>query len=248
VGVQLSRLKARESQPPKRGLWDHGANAVAEPPRDERAVAPRGVSGDQGTRAALEHKHTGAEPRGWVEGLRRESARQRSRVPRTQTTPLSVLGHGSERLTATPHSTITSARTSGTAGSSRRCRRIAVVRSNGRFATTRKASRGSSTVAALARPRRSPSGREGAPPSAGRARRRPRGALRGRAPWSAARRRRRGRARAPRGARERGGRSPQRALGNGGNVDYVRGPADAHLVRAARTRTIIIVVAIGLTR
>src|SRR5207247_9568251 len=55
-----------------------------------------------------------------------------------------VLGQTAERLAANPHSTITSARSSGTRGSSRR-RRIAVPAPKGRFATTLNGSRGSAT-------------------------------------------------------------------------------------------------------
>jgi hypothetical protein len=84
-----------------------------------------------------------------------------------QRTPLRVLGQGSARLTATAHSTMRSARTSRMPGSSSRWRRMSVVRSKGRLATTRKGLEGSSTDAAspwttstfAQRPRRAPAHR-----------------------------------------------------------------------------------------
>ena len=91
---------------------------------------------------------------------RRRRSEKRYQAP--QRTSLRVLGQGSDRFMATLHSTITSARLKGTRGSSRRWRRIAVVRSNGRLATTRKGSVGraistaspSTTSASRQRPRR----------------------------------------------------------------------------------------------
>src|SRR5213596_298575 len=125
--------------------------APPEAPRDELAVAPGELRRNERADAPLEHEHAGVD-----RGCRLERAS--SQPPRTadeyqapQTTSLTVLGHGSARLTATPHSTITSARTNGTSGSSSRCRRIAVVRSNGRFATTRNGSLGSGRRAASPR-------------------------------------------------------------------------------------------------
>lgn len=62
--------------------------------------------------------------------------------------PSSVDGHTAVRFAASPHSTIASSRVSGTSGSPRSRRRIAVPAANGRLATTANGSLGSGSAVA----------------------------------------------------------------------------------------------------
>ena len=160
-----------------------------------------------------------------------------------QTTSLTVLGQGSARLTATPHSTITSARTSGTSGSSSRWRRIAVAPPNGRFATTRNGSLGSPAACVAlddvdVRPPPTQPPRERGSSSTASTRHATAASSAVSRPLPAPRSRTRSSGPTPESRTS----SAASACGEG-NAGYARGPAGAQLVRAARTRTITVVIA-----
>jgi hypothetical protein len=105
---------------------------------------------DERVRTTLEDENARVDL-GWrIENGSRKPARHGARVPGSPEDAVARARPRSCPLDGDPHWTIKSARTSGTNGSSRRCRRIAFVPSNGRFASTRNGSRGRRTVAASA--------------------------------------------------------------------------------------------------